>query len=90
MRWYRWAVEHGNAAAQCALGHCYAQGRGVEQDWNRAAYYYQLSAGQERTEAMLALSHCYEQGLGVPQDATLAQQWRQRADDILQQQTNPS
>ena len=39
---------------------------------------------------MLALSHCYEQGLGVPQDAARAQQWRQRAADILQQQPNPS
>ena len=89
VRWYRWAVEQGNAAAQCALGYCYAQGRGVPQSWPQAVHYYQLSAQQGRAEAQLALAECLERGLGIARNLAAAQYWRQLADSGFQSTTLP-
>lgn len=80
LTWYRRAAgEQANDAAQCALGHCYAQGRGVEQNWKKAAYWYQLAAVQGHQEAQLALAQCYEKGLGLTRNPDLARQWHDRA-----------
>ena len=36
VRWYRKAAEQNHAAAQCNLGMCYANGRGIEMDAKEA------------------------------------------------------
>ena len=40
------AAETGDAGAQYTLGDCYAYGSGFDQDYQKAAEYYTLSAGQ--------------------------------------------
>ena len=41
---YRQAVEQGDREAQYCLGKCYENGDGVEQDYKKAAVYYEQAA----------------------------------------------
>jgi TPR repeat protein len=55
-RWYRKAVEQGNAAAQYNMGVMYENGYGVEMDLTKARYWYQKAADQGFEEAKKALA----------------------------------
>lgn len=56
------AAQKGNAAAQCLLGYYYANGWGVEQDYNQAVRWWTLSANQGYAAAQYNLGVCYENG----------------------------
>ena len=48
MKWYRLAVDQGDADAQNNIGVLYDLGRGVEQDYAEAMKWYRLAAGSGR------------------------------------------
>ena len=78
---FRKAAEKGNAFAQCALGECYAQGEGVEQDFTQAAIWFRKAAEQGHPQGQLMLAMCYRQGTGVKKDEKLAAYWCRQAAD---------
>ena len=67
-KYYKLAVDQGNAFAQCNLGIMYDNGRGVPQDDARAGQYYKLAADQGNADAQCNLGVMYDEGCGVKQD----------------------
>ena len=47
VKWFRKAADQGNAKAQFILGVCYADGRGVQQDYAEAVKWYRKSADHD-------------------------------------------
>ena len=73
------AAEQGDAKAQLDLGFIYAQGSGVQQDYQKAREWYEKAAAQGLPEAQLNLGILYDQGLGVRQDYQKAREWYEKA-----------
>ena len=73
--WLVKSAEQGCASAQYALGFCYVTGRGVEQDYTKAAEWHSKAAKQGHPESQYYLGCYYWNGLGVEQDISLAQYW---------------
>ena len=65
--------------AQYNLGTYYANGCGIPQSWDLAAYWFGLSAEQGYAEAQRSLADCYEKGRGVPKDLNRAAQLLRQA-----------
>ena len=65
----------GDAAAQVQVGECYAQGKGVPQNYKQAAVWYLKAAGQGNTGAQGTMGMLYSLGLGVPKSYTDAYFW---------------
>ena len=61
-------AKEGNAAAQCNLGRCYSEGKGVEKDSIKAVEWYQKSADQGYAQGQNSLGLCYLNGDGVKKD----------------------
>ena len=61
------------------MGDCYYYGHGVEQDFEKAAYWFEISAEQGYTRAQIILGNCYKLGAGVPQDNKKAKMWYDKA-----------
>ena len=59
IKWWRLAVEQGDAEAQCNLGVMYYEGIGVPQDYEEAVKWYRLAAEQrhERAQFNLEMMH---------------------------------
>ncbi|MBP3298735.1 MAG: SEL1-like repeat protein [Muribaculaceae bacterium] len=76
---YRELAEGGNARAQCNLGLCYANGKGVAQSDTEAAEWFKKSAEQGNAYAQFNLGSCYWNGLGVAQDKKAAVEWYRRS-----------
>ena len=68
-------AEAGDAAAQVALGDCYYEGNGVEQNYTIAAQWYLKAAEQGSMEGQYKLGMCYYNGYGVAQDMERASYW---------------
>ena len=75
------AAETGDAAAQHALGDCYAYSLGFSQDFQKAAEYYTMSADQGYAPAQAALGSLYLSGLGVEADPEAAVKYLRLAAD---------
>lgn len=60
--------EKGDAEAQCKLGYRYKKGKGVEQDYKKAAKWFAKSAKQGYMDAQFNLGACYYKGCGVKQN----------------------
>lgn len=75
----RLAAAKGTAAAQFEIAVRYAEGRGVDQDFVKAAEWYQRAAGQGFAIAQYRLATLYERGMGVRADARMAKTWYERA-----------
>jgi hypothetical protein len=73
------AAIRGQAIAVAELGLCYYYGRGVPQDYTKAAKLFRMAAEKGLPGAMHNLSVCYEHGEGVPQDASEAAKWSSKA-----------
>ncbi len=58
----------GISEAQYNLGVCYEQGDGVEQDFEKAVYWYKAAAEQGYDKAQSNLGLCYYNGYGVEVD----------------------
>ena len=72
-------AERGNADAQLELGNRYFKGKGVEQDYAKAAEWYEKSAEQGKAGAQLYLGRCYYYGLGVFENYFEAVKWFREA-----------
>ena len=79
-------AEQGDAQAQCDLGVCYANGDGVEQDYDEAEKWFlkavegfRKAAEQGEVNAQWYLGKCYEYGKGVKQNYEKAMEWYRRA-----------
>lgn len=57
----------------------YANGQGVEQDYGKAAYWYEKAAKQGNVSAQFNLGVLYDKGQGVEQDYAKAAYWYEKA-----------
>jgi TPR repeat protein len=90
----------GDAAAQFALGRCYAQGEGAEKDSSRAFAWYRKAADQGHVEAQLMVGLGLLQGDGITQDVIEAYAYLSLASpvhaqarsslDLLEKQLEPA
>ena len=64
---------------QIKLAGDYLAGRGVAQNLNLAAYWYEKAAGSGDPLAELQIGYLYEAGIGVPRDPARAAHWYQLA-----------
>ncbi len=71
-RWYRRAVEQGNASAQYNLGVKYYNS--LPQDHAEAAKWFRKAA-KGNADAQYNLGVIYDKGYGVPQDYVQAHKW---------------
>ena len=55
MHWFTQAAQLGDDAAQFNLGLAYAEGSGVEKNWELAAKWWQRAAAQDNKDATYAL-----------------------------------
>ena len=68
-------ADHGDARAQLSLGHMYASGRGVPQNYAEALKWYRLAADQGDADAQFDIGLAYATGQGVPQNYAEAAKW---------------
>lgn len=68
VRLYKEAIAQENADAMNDLGALYYEGRGVEQDYTKAVYYYHMAAQHGSRVAQENLGYCYYYGRNVPVD----------------------
>ena len=81
LKYFRLAVDQGNANAQFNLGFCYYTGMGVEPDYNEAFRLFKLAADQGFPVALFAVGDCYYLGTGVEKDPEAAREWYQKSLD---------
>jgi len=77
----RQAAEWGDAEAQLKLGVVYYEGKGVPQDYVKAACWFRKAADQGNADAQGMLGFMYDEGDGVPQDHVEASHWLRKAAD---------
>lgn len=77
--WYRKAAEQGHMDAQCDLGYCYINGKGVSKDEKEAVKWYQKAADQGNMDAQCNLGYCYFHGKGVSKDEAEGIKWYRKA-----------
>ena len=65
---YENAIADGNVYAMNDLGALYYNGRGCEQDFEKAVYYYEMAAKHGNRQAQQNLGYCYYYGREVPVD----------------------
>jgi hypothetical protein len=75
------SADEGSADAQDQLGALYNAGKGLPQDNDKAAYWYQKAADQGNADAQEQLGYLYYWGEGVPMDYAKAVYWEQTAAD---------
>ena len=76
LRYYRYAAEQGDAHAQLAIGHFHYFGaRGVKQDLNRAANYFERAARKGDPSAASWFGYMLAHGLGVHKNEVSALVW---------------
>jgi tetratricopeptide (TPR) repeat protein len=74
-------ADGGSAFAQYQIGYCYETGSaerpcdGVQQDYGKAAQWYQKAADQGHATAQYSLGLLYNKNLGVPQNYEKAYFW---------------
>ena len=73
-------AENGDSAGECySRGWCYANGRGVTQNDEKAVKWYQRAAEQGHAIAQYDLSWMYHHGRGVSQNSSTAVKWCRKA-----------
>ena len=65
---YKDAIETGNTDAMNDLGALYYDGRGCEQNFTKAVFYYDMAAKLGNRQAQENLGYCYYYGRSVPVD----------------------
>lgn len=73
------AAELGDVFSQGMLGDRYYYGKGVEKDYGKATYWYQIAAEQGVPLAQYNLAGCYELGRGIEKDKEKAIEWYKNA-----------
>lgn len=72
-------AQKGDATAQRVLAYCYQYGRGVKQDYTKAAEWYCKAAEQGDADVQLMAGIFYYSGLGVTKDYSKAVEWWHKA-----------
>jgi TPR repeat protein len=72
----------GNAQAELDLGRAYHLGKGVPQDFTKAAELYRQAGAQGNAKAMYNLGYMYDHAQGVTKDSAMAAQWFQKSADL--------
>ena len=67
------------AEDQFLLGKAHAQGKGMEQSWDKAGFWYDKAASSGHTKAMVNLGLLYLEGKGTAKDEKMAYYWIHRA-----------
>lgn len=75
----RLAAAKGDPSAQFDVGVRLAEARGLPQDYEQAAVWFQRAAAQGHTQSQYRLAALYERGLGVKGDPARARAWYKRA-----------
>ena len=73
------AAEQGHSDAQFNIGFFYSEGKGVEQSYSKAIYWYKKAAEQGNSSAQYNIGVCYYNGDGVEQSKTKAIYWFRKA-----------
>lgn len=76
---FKIVAESGNADAQVNVGAMYANGEGVEQNFDEALKWLRLSAEQGNAAAQNRLGAMYDDGQGVAQNFEEAAKWYRRS-----------
>jgi uncharacterized protein len=79
VKWYRKAIEQGDANAQYRLGMMYDNGRGVARNYKEAVKWYKKSAVHGNAQAQLRLGLMYEEGKGVLKNYKEAVKWYKKS-----------
>jgi len=74
-------ANHGDKTAQYYLGSFYAGGKGVEQDFSQAFYWFKKAADQGLCEAQLLVGLSYFSGIGTEKNRSEAADWFEKAAD---------
>jgi TPR repeat protein len=69
----------GHPTAQCLLGMCYQNGKGVPKDSHKAALWYEKAAKQGFPDAQNRLGHMYLNGDEIEKDTVKAEHWLNKA-----------
>ena len=75
VKWYSHGAKLGNVNAQMALGHMYAEGKGVKQNPRISARWFRKAAEQGNSNGQNNLGLLYSQGEGVLRDYRRAAEW---------------
>jgi TPR repeat protein len=70
-------AKRGNVQQEFELGHAYFYGRGVPQDFKKAAHWYEKAAKAGSAEAENQIGFLYQNGIGVRVDLERAAHWFQ-------------
>lgn len=73
------AIENGSDTVMNSLGAMYYKGRGVEQDYSKAVYWYTEAANKGNVTSMSNLGYCYYYGRNIPVDYEKAYQMYTKA-----------
>lgn len=79
VQWTSQSATYGDVQSQFDLGRLYAEGKKVQQDYVKAAIWYEKAAAQEHIESMYALANLYLDGLGIEKDVKKALFWFKQA-----------
>lgn len=71
----RISAENGDANAQVEYAEMYFSGKPLDQDYNKARFWFEHAANQDHSEAQYKLGFIYEGGLGVAVDMEQARNW---------------
>ena len=78
--WYRKAAEQGDSAGEYRLGHMYVTGEGVEKNFEKALYWFNLAATKNNLLAVRTIAQAYRKGeLGLIIDLDRAKGFDDRA-----------
>ena len=69
------AADNGNATAQALVGTMYYYGYGLNQDYKKALFWYELAAESGEVSAQATLGRMYYLGHAVRQDLVQAHKW---------------
>ena len=69
----------GDLEAQCHIGICYYEGKGIEQDVQKAVEWYRKAAEQGYADAQNRLGVRYDRGEGVEENSKIANEWYLKA-----------
>jgi TPR repeat protein len=79
LKWYTLAAAQGDSVATNNMGFMFENGKGVTQDYSRAAQFYEKAAAAGDMRGEYHLGTLYDRGLGVAKDDRLAMQWMIKA-----------
>lgn len=79
MQWLAKTAGYGDSISQYELGRLFEEGSKVPRNYEKALYWYERAANQNRLEAMCAAAYMYLDGKGVEVNVDKAVNWYEKA-----------